>query len=178
MDLNRYKNITADGVMDAIILMASQHGIKYVATPCDPTDYFHVSGINGAWSKPLAYSNASNFNLIPIDVELSGGSSRIATLLLYEAFETLIDAGMCKLDTPSPIGLVNGNIEIDANSPIPLSSFLLSADRTIEKLADMALENEFCEGQAFSPLWMQRTISNLLGEPEESLKPAVSMTTA
>ena len=176
MALQSYENIQAPDVLAAMVRMAKDHGVLYVASPCKDNEYFSVAGMGGAWRTPIVYCNDAEFDLVPVETELVDANSKMANLLIYEAYASLIDAGLCDFETPCPIDIENGAIIINPASTIPLSVYLLSADRTIEKLANLAAEHEFCEGKAVSPLWLQRTLSDLIDEPTDTMKPALSMT--
>lgn len=155
--------------------IAHSYGISYIATPDEDSYYQDAAANADESSAPLAFSDNSGYTLTPCRREFSEPFNKTLNLMLYESYMTLIDAGLATPDTPPPFTWNDEGFVINRRSTLATSQVLCSFDRTIGRLAALAQQHDFCEGKAISPLWMTRSLNEVISSPEPSLKSTLSI---
>lgn len=155
--------------------IAIEHGILYAAMPNDDDAYHLASDLGVQSSNPINFNGNNDYSLVPVGIEFKQPFSKCLNVLLYESFMTLVDAGLATPETTTPFKWGENGFDLNFSSTLAMSAILLSFDRTVERLAAMSLQNNFCDGSAISPLWLTRTLSEVISAPEPSLKSNLSV---
>lgn len=166
--------ITSDQLVELLVEMAKSHGIEFVASPSSWSDIVHAESCQSI-SIPMG-ENLYHQDLMPMDTALTGGTQEFPGFLLYEVQVSLCDAGFDFAGAECPIFVsdVDSSLVVNRESKVPLSVFLLSADRTFESLSKL-MAPDFFSGCAISTAWFARSVSTAKGQPQPTLNNTISL---
>lgn len=97
---------------------------------------------------------------LTIDDAITSQLTKFSAALIAESYAALMsDAGMQADTSRLPLTVDDqGNIQITPNPSLPLSSLLLSFDRTAQQLSALSQEHNLLAGSAISLNWLSRGV--------------------
>lgn len=158
---------------ELITNMAREFDINFVAMP-QSWEFVEYPVQSPAISKPLNDPEINQTTSVTgFSAALADPGHPLSSLLLYETNLSLADAGIGDRGE-SPIVINEGRLQVNRESGIALSVFLLATDRVFEQLSAL-MSPSFYDKEAINVAWLSRAVSNLKGRPQFALSNQLSI---
>lgn len=172
-----YSKLSISEIFEAMRNTTKAHEIDLFAEPNYGS--FKVPETNEIFT----FSDETNtdFSLIEVDQFITPNSPPTGTvILLFEAYYCIDEIKYSNKQSQPPI-ITDPNTAsfvLNEKCNIPVSVYLLALDRTIEKLKNLAVKNDFYDGRCISTAWLTRSLNTLSGgelTPNQTFSDAMSV---
>lgn len=170
------KKLDIDSIFSAIAATCSHQGVDYIAEV--DLNAFSPDATN---NQQYHFIDDDEFygespDLIPVDEYFSTTNfSQGLVALINDGYLTLKDVAFVNGAEPPIIADVeNKTFKLNQNATCPVSTYLLSIDKSVEELKKLALKHDFYAGKAICPLWLNASLKSLVSDQTPTLSPAMS----
>lgn len=172
-----YSKLAIDQIFEVMRNTTKAHGVEFFAEP----NFGSFKSPDS--SEIFTFSDESNadLSLIEVDQFLTPNDPPTGTVvLLFEAYYCIDEIQYANKHSQPPV-ITDPNTSsfvLNEKCNVPLSVYLLAFDRTVEKLKQLALKNEFHEGRCISSAWLTRSLNTLSGvehTPNQKFSDAMSV---